>query len=37
MTRPEKFLPVLPSHPGTCHNDTVGNMEMETGSLPEVR
>ena len=37
MTPPAKWLPVLPSHPGTCQNDTAGDREMETDSLPEVR
>jgi hypothetical protein len=37
MILPEKLLPVLPSHPGICQNDTAGDMEMETDSLPEVR
>ena len=36
MTPMVKWLPVLPSHPGTCQNDTAGDMVMETDSLPEV-
>ena len=37
MKLPETWLPVLPSHPGTCQNDTVGDMEMKENSPPEER